>query len=262
MSCPGCGASGLELANAENSRTTVRMPKVDGPRRAKSHARPQAPEDAAPETSSGSRHADRTRVMAPAAPEPRRTRVEARAAAKAAEAGKGARGGSHAASGHAADEEPEPLDRRAARAERRSERRKGFGLMLTGGFAGIAVAGFVLFGVAGGGGASAPAGSTAQETVSPGSAGLNVQISASAGHSVGATSIIQMPVASASKSPSASASASASKSATATAAKTTATAGGSAGASSSPTATATSASASPTPSPSPSNTKTWCFIIC
>ena len=256
MSCPGCGASGLELSGGQDARTTIRMPRVEGLRRAKSHARPQPPDEDPPGPLG--RHSDKTQVMGAPDAEPRMTRVEARAAAKAAAESKGARG-SHAVGGHAADAEDDAPDRRRARADRRSERRRGFGLMLTGGFAGIAVAGFLLFGTAGGGG-STPTGSTAAATSSAGGAALTVTISATAGRSVGATSIIHLPVASISKSPSASASASATKSATASAAKTSSAAASASGsASATPSATK---SATPSPSASPSNTQTWCFLFC
>jgi len=252
VSCPGCGATGLELSNVQDGRSTVWMPPVSGLGRAKSHARLPIPDSDPYEgdlvggpaaAGRGGRHGDKPRPSV------------------VSDAGGAHGGGGQPSRAQAAQ------DARRDRAARRAEKRRGVGLMLTGGFAGVAVVAFLVFGNATGGGDGTSAGNVvAESSASAGdstSAGaLPATVSASASRSLAvATS------ASASATHTASASASPSKSPTPTEATTSAAAGEStsAAATTATTTTAasspTTASSSPAASPTPSSTKSSCWWI-
>jgi hypothetical protein len=225
VSCPGCGATGLELSNAQDARSTLRMPPVD------------------PDT-------DATRDMS--APK---------------SAGGGRRGIPVGEDGDARDggrrSRAAAAEARRSRAERRGEKRHGIGLMLTGGFAGIIVVAFLLYGNAGGGSDGAPAGNVVAVgrtgTSTAGAADLAVTISPTGpASSEEPTSASASPTHSASASPSptksstpeqTTTSAAPGRSATATATRTTAS------------APPTTASASPTANPTPSSTRSSCWLI-
>jgi hypothetical protein len=242
VSCPGCGATGFELSSVQDGRSTLRMPSVDDDEQSvTSHARLPVPEAepyegdlvTGPQEGAGrARPSDLPRP--PVVSDAYSTREMS--AAKSDE------------------------DRRS-RAERRGEKRHGIGLMLTGGFAGIIVVAFLLYGNAGGGSEGAPAGNVVAvgrtHTSTASAVSLAVTISATGpASSAAATSASASPTHTASASPSPSrsstpeqttSSAAPDRSATATATRTTASA--------SPT------SASPTAKPSPSSTKSSCWLI-
>jgi hypothetical protein len=225
VSCPGCGATGLELAQEQDGRSTLRLPSVDSDTGATRNM-------SAPKSAGGGRRG----IPVGDDSDDNDDRDGGRR--------------SHAATDEA----------RRSRADRRGEKRHGIGLMLTGGFAGIIVVAFLLYGNAGGGGDGAPAGSV----VAAGPTGSATASAASLTVAASATGPATFQEAtSASASPTHTASASPSKSATPEQTATSAAPGRSATA----TATRTTASAAPTSAsptkadPTPSTTKSSCWLI-
>ena len=267
MSCPGCGATGFELSQVRDGRSTLRMPPVgDDEQSVTSHGRLPVPEtepyegDLVTGPQEGVGRARRSDLPRPSVVSDADSTREMGAPRSA---GGGRRGISVGDDHEERDGGRRPRaaadEARRSRAERRGEKRHGIGLMLTGGFAGIIVVAFLLYGNAGGGSDGAPAGNvvaagpTGSSTAS--TASLTVPASATGpASSAQATSASASPTHTASASPSKSStpeqtttSAAPDPSATATATRTT--------------ASAAPTSASPSAKPSPSSTKSSCWLI-
>jgi hypothetical protein len=260
VSCPGCGATGFELSNVQDGRSTLRMPSIgDDEQSVTSHGRLPVPEAepyegdlvTGPQEGVGrARHPDL----------PRPSVVSDADSTREMSPPKSAGGGRRGISvGDDGDDNDNRDSGRRPRAERRGEKRHGIGLMLTGGFAGIIVVAFLLYGNAGGGSDGAPAGNV----VAAGPTGSSTVSTASLTETASATGPASSAVAtSASASPTHTASASPSKSSTPEQATTSAAPGRSATATATrTTASAPPTSASPTAKPSPSSTKSSCFLI-
>jgi hypothetical protein len=257
VSCPGCGATGFGLSNVQDGRSTLRMPSVgDDEQSVTSHGRLPVPEAepyegdlvTGPQEGVGrARHSDL----------PRPSVVSDADSTRNMTAPKSAGGGRRGIS--VGDDYDDRDKSRNSRAERRGEKRHGIGLMLTGGFAGIIVVAFLLYGNAGGGSDGAPAGNV----VAAGPTGSSTASTASLTVTASATGPASSAEAtSASASPTHTASASPSKSSTPEQATTSAAPGRSATATATrTTASAPPTSASPTAKPSPSSTKSSCWLI-
>ena len=302
LSCPGCGAAGVELASVQDVRSTVTMPRVepepgDERRPAVSERVPAAELDYEPSEPLADRSAaerepetrparragagsgpvqrvdpalakapletvvdeEGSEAVSPALPATvSSTRAEASAPTSAARlaspaASRAARPALQPASHARADDtspipmtedEPDPAEDHRGR---RAPKRRGFGLIVSGGCAGIAVAGFLVFGTGGGGGPAASTTSTA--TSAHRSAGGTISMPAAPSSSLGDAGLTTSASASASVSPSASKSPSHAPS-------------------SSPAAPSTSSAPSVSVSPtqthtksSPTSTATGCFLF-
>jgi hypothetical protein len=267
LSCPGCGAAGIELSSVQDARSTMRMPRVGGDNGKQQDAEliptsqledpdesgsiSPKPDDAARTVAHGVLE-EQPPGLAPPHARPKPVAVPVSRASSPT-------GGAHASDASSqADEEDEPGPAHAAaggaRRGERGQRRHGLGLVLTGGFAGIAVVGFLLFGNTGGKTAGAPTGhtvatSTSSATSSVGSAlTVSSDPSASFGETPSSSPSPSASASSTSPSPSASATHSASHSPSA------------------PSSSSAPPSASPTPThttrPTPSATdSTKCFLI-
>lgn len=280
LSCPGCGATGIELSSVQDARSTLRMPKVGGSDRPKSHTRLPIP-DSDPVEGDLVSPAERSERGGRRAEKPRPTVVS--------DAVDGGGPGTRAGSSHARgardvlDGDSDGLDAGAgdtaeqpaveayeaevglgARAERHSQRRRGIGLMLVGGFAGMAVIAFLIFGnSAGGGGPSGNAASITSTTKTSTANALTATISASVPRTSApavAASVSASPSHSPSQSPSPSETPS---TAPATKSSAPATKTSTVPASTSPAGAPTTASRSPSASasPSPSSTGGGCWLI-
>jgi hypothetical protein len=268
LSCPGCGATGIELSSVQDSRSTLRMPKVGGSDRGKSNARLPIPDSdpvegdlvAKAERSGRGKRADKPRptVVSDAADE------GTHAGSSHAHGALDEDGGAHAGDGDTAEQPAVDVygmeDERGSRSGGRSDKRRGIGLMLTGGFAGMAVIGFLIFGNTSGG-SGAPAGNAVAVSSTSTAQELTVTISASAFHSsaVAVVSTSASPTHSPSHSPSPSRTPT---TAPATRTSAPATKSTTAAPSTSPAGSPTTPSKSPTATPKPSSSSTGgCWLI-
>jgi hypothetical protein len=258
VSCPGCGATGVELSSVQDARSTVRMPRVgdrvDG-------AEPP-PELVPTSVLESEEDLDDPGADLDQQPEPEfETAVEREEPAPVpapsyAPAGPAAPTLMHAASSPGdRDDDTSSFDLVTDEHHgRRGSRRRGLGLMVTGGCAGVAVVGFL---VLGGGGSGSPAGvavkssGTVSVVGSPGATG-----SAGSGQNLGTASFVAPTASSA---PPSASSAPATATHTASAAPSTE----SAPTTTAPTSTKPTASASRSHSAPPASpSKTFCLLFC
>lgn len=263
VSCPGCGATGVELSSVQDARSTVQMPRVgddiNDPELPPELASAAPPEDEKDLDDSGSdpgpapaAESEAAAESEPAvelgewepAPAPLRVHPEPPMPAAATHAVPSIRD---------LDDDTSSFDLATGEHRgRRGSRRRGLGLMVTGGCAGVAVVAFL---VLGGGGSGKPAGvvvknsGTVSVVGSPGGTGA-----AGSEQNLG-TASFSAPAASSAQPSTSSASATATHSAstapsTQTAPTTTA-----------PTSSKPTASSSRSHTPPASPTKT-CYLLC
>ena len=209
LSCPGCGATGIELSSVQDVRSTVSMPRV-GDRVNGAEPPPELvptsliePETALSDHADDGDDADHDEDAADAEPGRDRDRdldLDRERESITAEAVVSGSSGSDSGSSDSddataiagigagirdgytsgGDADPDtvtfPKDESGSydstgerRSGRRGQRRRGVGLMVTGGCAGIAVVGFLIFGS--GGHAPTPAPATSTSAAPPSSAG-------------------------------------------------------------------------------------------